>query len=596
MGRALAASSSQPTKPPRSYPSTPPIRPLISSRPNPFNAPFTSPLSSPDAQWRHRRSSREVGGGVMPFTTDLDENQALLSSPNYMTQSNDINLWSIKDEKLAPGLSRHPQLCKVRRRLVVPSVQDVTQGRQPRLVHGPCNAVTFWFLFAIFVMLLLPHEQASPKVYEFTPAEAENVTDVPMAREPESATDVPPAFKPENISDVPPVYEPTLTEPETVTDVLPLYDYLQNMYLRQVFLPRNTTFIKLSKDMLTEIWDLEGGMCQLVRKIGAIKGGPGPEHDGVNLEDLCDRTITALLRARKAFRVVLAGIRIFGPGPAVEGIAIALRTRETQDKANASATSATTTTQGIPYMTDPVTPPTPDPSPLRSLTYYKWMIDEQSGRNLHLILGGHLKNMNLLRQRLEYATHHVDQFLNITRNVTEKLTNKVNTEKASFWKNRFRDRMEEVLVRLIERDLDVLVGIKSELAVISSALEPLLDEQEAILHQEDEISVWIQELIDYASLTSQAGPQDTVRFHNATPYALVGGKWHTNPWAIYRPRSEKDEFGQWCVYPGCPKVEGDTILVRLHLPNPTDAIEGLAPVWNMVHREATLLENIFWMR
>ncbi|KAM0415995.1 hypothetical protein ACHAPT_013050 [Fusarium lateritium] len=513
------------------------------------------------------------------------------SAPNYIIQSNEVNLWIEDGDELA--LSRTPPLSTISRRPVMPLGQDhdrdtTNNERQPRrltnnkLARWALYAVLFYLVVATFVTLLAPRPRPRPRQ--------------PWLEQ---------------------VYQPTPVQPEAITDVLPVYERYENLCHRQTFYPRNSTFFALPLDtMEAHSMSRLNNACLPAKYIGAMwsreKGltmdmdehfyykksleEGGPVYDGIDLWKLCSATDMAMMRASSGFKDVLSSLvsRVSQAGRVgLESLARELIYREYHDRDNATWSSHFEK----PYTTGPAAPPTPtpDPSPLLSLGLFKHnTLNPERGMNLRTMARSGLESMNNLRQLLKNATQHLDQVLDITGQIIQDVT--VQTpEEPPFWKRWFESfedsfgRQEAVRkAKLLDETKDkmgFLLETRQNLTVVEAALEELVDEQEDILYEEDDISFWIQLLLDHASLSSQADTDDIVRLQDDKGDILIAGKWHANLWAQYRPKSEKEEYGQWCLYPDCPPAQGETVLVRLYVPNPTEAVKALFPIWLSLAKE-----------
>ncbi|RMJ07680.1 hypothetical protein CDV36_012714 [Fusarium kuroshium] len=198
-----------------------------------------------------------------------------------------------------------------------------------------------------------------------------------------------------------------------------------------------------------------------------------------------------------------------------------------------------------------------------------------------------MKQMNEFRQVLRDAIQHIDQVLDISRQVTYDGTD---TREPPFWKSWWirpthQQARRTKLLSETKDSMAFFMSMRHNLTVVASALEEVFIEQEDILQEEDQISAWIQLLLDAASLASQADSLGTVHLQHDAGDSFIAGRWHANFWAPYRPKLEKEEFGQWCLYPECPRAQGERVLVRLHLPNPTEAIDAIVPIWMLVIKE-----------
>ncbi|KAF5563653.1 hypothetical protein FNAPI_2568 [Fusarium napiforme] len=122
------------------------------------------------------------------------------------------------------------------------------------------------------------------------------------------------------------------------------------------------------------------------------------------------------------------------------------------------------------------------------------------------------------------------------------------------WFKLGQDRPPSLLTTTIEP----IRQMQESLTKIASSMESFLNLQTAILSQEDEMLSWLISLLAHAPDLE-------------SPYEMPGSSSNgtTSPWEIWRPKDELKTYGQWCVYPGCPKgrQSGDNVLVKLHLPN-----------------------------
>ncbi|KAF5613352.1 uncharacterized protein FTJAE_13919 [Fusarium tjaetaba] len=100
--------------------------------------------------------------------------------------------------------------------------------------------------------------------------------------------------------------------------------------------------------------------------------------------------------------------------------------------------------------------------------------------------------------------------------------------------------------------------MQDNLTQIASSVDLLFNLLTAILSQEAEMLPWLTSLLAHA-------PDLESRYE--MPGSSSTGT--TNPWEIWRPKDELETYGQWCVYPGCPKARqsGDNVLVKIYLPN-----------------------------
>ncbi|RTE69799.1 hypothetical protein BHE90_015818 [Fusarium euwallaceae] len=459
----------------------------------------------------------------------------------------------------------------------VTSIQQNDKGeideRQPR--HSINNKIILWTGFAVLCYLVLATFISFFHCREKTPAV---------------------------------VYEATQFHSEvTVVDVLPVYDRFHQLCLRQAFLPRNSTFFNLPFDTLdTDLLSLIRVTCLPVTGIGTmwnreqgltmdpvarglyeerLKQGH-PVFDGVDLYQLCSNVSEAVGSAHEYFRRLLWDLETRATTTsrvALEGLAKKLIIRESMDGQSPTATEPS----GKPYTTGPATPPTPDPSPLLTLAFWKNTIDLEVGPNFHTLMNEKMKEMNEFRQVLRDAIQHIDQVLDISRQVTDDGTD---TREPPFWKSWWirpthQQARRTKLLSETKDSMAFFMSMRHNLTVVASALEEVFIEQEDILQEEDQISTWIQLLLDAASLASQADSLGTVHLQNGAGDSFIAGRWHANFWAPYRPKLEKEEFGQWCLYPECPRAQGERVLVRLHLPNPTEAIDAIVPIWMLVIKE-----------
>ncbi|KAG5762134.1 hypothetical protein H9Q72_009761 [Fusarium xylarioides] len=106
--------------------------------------------------------------------------------------------------------------------------------------------------------------------------------------------------------------------------------------------------------------------------------------------------------------------------------------------------------------------------------------------------------------------------------------------------------------------IEPISQMQENLTQIASSVESFLNLLTPILSQEDEMLSWLTSLLAHA-------PYLESRYD--MPESSSTGT--TNPWEVWRPKDELETYGQWCVYPGCPKARqsGDNLLVKLHLPN-----------------------------
>ncbi|KAM0215197.1 hypothetical protein ACHAQD_008389 [Fusarium lateritium] len=87
---------------------------------------------------------------------------------------------------------------------------------------------------------------------------------------------------------------------------------------------------------------------------------------------------------------------------------------------------------------------------------------------------------------------------------------------------------------------DSTISVRRNLTIIQSTINPLIDTLDEILHEEDKLSQWLQDLIDY-------GPESPCD-NDAPPQ--IGG--YINPWAMYRPADEMRMTGAWSAgFKGC---------------------------------------------
>ncbi|KAI8649491.1 hypothetical protein NCS55_01449100 [Fusarium keratoplasticum] len=501
-----------------------------------------------------------------------DESHTLPSAPNYVIQSSDANLWVEEDDVFDTGLvsSSHPErqpeqpkpsLIRLQRPVTSTqeSVKDVASKRQPQQPIN--NKLILWTGYALLCYLFLatlisffhPRQQPLETVYEATP------------------------FHPEAI----------------VTDVLPIYDRFHQLCLRQALFPRNSTFFNLPLDTLSvglmfsltmdimERWDYEKELR---------KGGP--VYDGVDLYEVCSNVSKAVDRATTRFLNTIWYLESRATATsrtAIEGLAVSLMIREKMDAQNATSTKPS----GKPYTTGPAAPPTPDPSPLLTLAFLKDTADQEVGPSLHSMMDKMMEEMNEFRKLLKDAIRKIDQVLDISRNATEHITDTnhgTGTRESLFWKSWWTRNNPETrgkaqkakLLRKTKDSMGFFINVRHNLTVVASALEEVYNEQEDILHEEDKIALWIQQLLDTASLASQADSGGIVHLQNNSSENYIAGKWHASLWAPYRPKLEKEEFGQWCLYPDCPRAQGEKVIVRLHLPNPTEAIAAIFPTWMLI--------------
>ncbi|RSL45048.1 hypothetical protein CEP54_014435 [Fusarium duplospermum] len=523
---------------------------------------------------------------VVSHSAFQDDSHPLPSAPNYIIQSSDVNLWVEEDDSVdtEPVSPRHPEF---RLRQPMPSVihlqhpaafikqndKDEIDERQPRRPIN--NKIIPWTGFAVLCYLVLAILISFFHSREQTPAV---------------------------------VYEATRFYSEaTVVDVLPVYDRFHQLCLRQAFLPRNSTFYNLPFDTLDNhllarirvtclpvtgigtIWSREQGLTMDPVARGLYEESLKQSHpifDGVDLYQLCSNVSETVGSAHQAFRRLLWDLETRATTTsrvALEGLVRKLIIRESMDGRSPTSTEPL----GKPYTTGPATPPTPDPSPLLTLAFWKNTIDLKVGPNFHTLMDEKLKEMNEFRQVLRDALQHIDQVLDISRQVTEDATNTDNgtgTRELPFWKSWWirsahQQSRRTKLLRETKDSIAFFMSMRHNLTVVDSALEEVFIEQEDILREEEQIAAWIQLLLDAASLASQADSLGTVRLQNDAGDSFIAGRWHANFWAPYRPKLEKKEFGQWCLYPECPRAQGKGVLVRLHLPSPTEAIEAIFPIW-----------------
>ncbi|KAH7228636.1 hypothetical protein B0J15DRAFT_577353 [Fusarium solani] len=536
---------------------------------------------------------------VVPCAGAPYESHTLPSAPNYVIQSSDVNLWVEEDDVFDTGLvsSSHlenqpkqhkPSLIRFQRPVTSTqeNVKDVASKRQPRqpinnkLILWTGYAVLCYLILAILISFSHPRQQPPVTVYEATP------------------------FHPEAI----------------VTDVLPVYDRFHQLCLRQALFPRNSTFFNLPLDTLAiGLMFSNRDLCLPVQDIGTMwnpeqgltmdimerwdyekelrKGGP--VYDGVDLDELCSNVSKAVDRATTRFLRTIWYLESHATDTsriAIEGLAVSLMIREKMDAQNATSTKPS----GKPYTTGPATPPTPDPSPLLTLAILKDIADEEVGPSLHSMMDKTMEEMNEFRKLLKDAIQQIDQVLDISRNVTEHTTDTnhgTGTSEPLFWKSWWTRNNPETrrkaekpkLLRKTKDSMGFFINVRHNLTVVASALEEVFNEQEDILHEEDKIVHWIQKLLDAASLASQADSGGIVHLQNDTRENYIAGKWHSNLWAPYRPKLEKEEFGQWCLCPDCPRAQGEKVIVRLHLPNPTEAIAAIFPTWMLILQEDVAL-------
>lgn len=533
---------------------------------------------------------------VVPCAAGPDESHTLPSAPNYVIQSSDVNLWVEEDDvfetELVPSVHSESQpktsLIRSRRRVTstLQSSKDVAaekQSRQPinsKLILWTGYIILCYLFLAILVSFFHPRQQPLATVYEPTP------------------------FHPEAI----------------VTDVLPVYDRFHQLCLRQALFPRNSTFLNLPFDTLAVgLMHRHSDLCLPVRDIGTmwnpeqgltmdmmerwdyekeLKKG-GPVYNGVDLYKLCWNASDAVDHATTRFLDTIRYLESRATATskiAIEGLAVSLMIREKMDVQNATSTKPS----GKPYTTGPAAPPTPDASPLLTLSILKDIADKEVGPSFHSMMDKMMEEMNEFRKVLKDATQKIDQVLDISSRVTKNTTDAydgMGTSEPPFWKSwwtrnnpEIRERARKTkLLRETKDSMGFFLNVRHNLTVVASALGEVFDEQENILHEEDKIVFWIQQLLDAASLASQAGSGGIVQLQNDTGENYIAGKWHSNLWSPYRPKLEKEEFGQWCLYPGCPRAQGEKVIVRLHLPNPTEAIAAIFPIWMLILREDAAL-------
>ncbi|KAL2670333.1 hypothetical protein Neosp_014800 [[Neocosmospora] mangrovei] len=275
----------------------------------------------------------------------------------------------------------------------------------------------------------------------------------------------------------------------------------------------------------------------------------GPVYDGVDLVELCSNLSRAVDRATTSFRHTiwyLEGSATATSRIAIEGLAVSLMIRENMDAQNATSTKPS----GKPYTTGLAAPPTPDPSPLLTLAILKDIADEEVGPSLHSLRDKTMEEMNEFRKELKDAIQKIDQVLEISRNVTEHTTDTDHGTEPPFWKSwwtrksleTWRKAEKAKALRKTKDSMGFFINVRHNLTVIASALEEVFAEQEDILHEEDQITFWIQQLLDAASIASEADSGNIVQLQNNTSENYIAGKWHSNLWAPYRPKLEKEEF------------------------------------------------------
>ncbi|KAJ4307864.1 hypothetical protein N0V84_012446 [Fusarium piperis] len=420
------------------------------------------------------------------------------------------------------------------------------------------------------------------------------------------------------------VYPATPMQPETAE--LTIYDALKSVCLRKTFSPRNSTLLKLPLDILDGMERLEmKGKCLAVQELSALwsrerglmmdpfeywyyrekeeQGLPIEDDeldwfyeetgtqktiihdDDIELFELCQRTNRLM---RKARSLLMGSITDLVEGFAHDGFSeirmwaelLAMREKE-------EATSTTAQPSGTPYtMTGPPGPPTPDPRPLRTIRFVHVSYNLTGG--LERRIQGYGEDVSMLGPTLHNAIQHIDQVIDISRHVTKNVTDELTLREKLFGPD-----LQTKALRDTKASIAFFSEVRHNMSVVLSAIEGVIEEQDDILREERRLLDWIQRLMEDGWM-SGAGPHDdyeTVRLPNDTDSFILAGKTRPNAWAVYRPRSEKDELGMWCVYPGCPPATGETVLVRLHLPNPTDALRALSDVFVATFLEKDLLSR-----
>ncbi|KAG8677728.1 hypothetical protein FPOAC1_003756 [Fusarium poae] len=116
----------------------------------------------------------------------------------------------------------------------------------------------------------------------------------------------------------------------------------------------------------------------------------------------------------------------------------------------------------------------------------------------------------------------------------------------------------------MEKILNSIVHLQHNLTSLSKHVNDFIDGRNLIVDQEKLILEWLDSLTNW-------------RCTHPSPYNLASDGVHSNPWAVWRPRSEN---GSFCLVPRCPvpRDDIDNILVKLTLPSAIQAYHHMADV------------------